>query len=486
MPLRPSSKPTPTGTPDNQLDLFNPTELPREVPGNRGNWPSQRISPPRVLSTVDDVLQKLPTVFLAVSLAPLAAFHVGLWTPAPAFPPTPWLLPLSFSVIQALTAVSFVHVGGASSIPLTALYAGDGLSWVHFQVPGNTTKVVATDRRLATQGGDGAEYVHVGPESFALRQGIDEKNLFVRCVVAVVVVLGVLTCFRIVGMLVQAKAAASGNAPLEAMGVLVRHRAGLLVSFVVSAALFPLAMAAAYEIRQDGYTDGSPHWTAIVAVAVLVVLVASLAAIAIRLYVFTQDEFDRDDAPHHAWFSWLPASVSYSYRVHAMLPHAIQIVTGGIVGGVASPAVPGLVIGAHAVFLAFVVHSTLYTGRWHRLVVASMEGCIVLAWALAWAGAHVAPSTAAAVGYVVVAVWVLALVAILVYQVMLMWSVCASFSPGRPPSRHMASSAEARHRNPPSRTHPPPYQRIATPAPTRPRHGGDALSVRRHYGVRTN
>ncbi|KAH9087580.1 hypothetical protein LEN26_019954 [Aphanomyces euteiches] len=432
----------------------NPTDLPMSSPLNLGNWPSAKLKAADIsstssslsssqLSTTDTVFQNLPTALISVGLVPLIAFYIGLWVPA--MTGAPWLLPHTVWAIQTVAAISCANFGSAGHVvPTSLLHSTDGLSWLLFLVPGDTSnRTLYLGRNLLV-------HEFTGVESFALRRALDEQHLFGRCWLGIAVIVGVLVVFYTVTWAIARYTEGTGPAMAT-----ILHRLCILLALVATLAAFPLSMTATFEIRQDSHTIGNPHASAILAGLTLVGLIIGVFGLGVCLYAYHQDEFEAAKATT-TWLPWIYGCVGYPKRLWALAPLVLQIVCGALVGGLSSLAVGFIIVVFHATFIAVILVPKLYSTDRQAYIIAAVESVVAFAWLCASIGAAFQGQDANGLGYTVVSILLVAIAGVVAYQVMLVWSACASYTPAalaevhlrrrRRQQRHEAAAAEAAER----------------------------------------
>ncbi|KAG9406861.1 hypothetical protein AC1031_003190 [Aphanomyces cochlioides] len=431
-----------------------PTDLPMNSPLNLGNWPSAKLKAADIsstssslsssqLSTTDTVFQNLPTALISVGLVPLIAFYIGLWVPA--MTGAPWLLPHTVWAIQTVAAISCANFGSAGHVvPTSLLHSTDGLSWLLFLVPGDTSN------RTLYLGRNLLAHEFTGVESFALRRALDEQHLFGRCWLGIAVIVGILVLFYAITWAIARYTEGTGPAM-----AIIQHRLCILLALVATLAAFPLSMTATFEIRQDSHTIGNPHASAILAGLTLVGLVIGVFGLGVRLYAYHQDEFEAAKATT-TWLPWIYGCVGYPKRLWALAPLVLQIICGALVGGLSSLAVGFIIVVFHATFIAVILVPKLYSTERQAYIIAAVESVVAFAWLCASIGAAFHGQDASGLGYTVVSILLVAIAGVVAYQVMLVWSACASYTPAalaqahlrrrRRQQRNEAAAAEAAER----------------------------------------
>ncbi|OQR92362.1 hypothetical protein ACHHYP_03782 [Achlya hypogyna] len=420
---------TPVVTADNLGD--QPTALPERRPGNRSNWPALKLE---TTTPTTNVFQVVANALLIPSLVSLAAFHFGWWSL-----PTPVLLPAVVPFAQHLAAFSFVNLD-TTAVPPSTLGFSDGLTWINFIVPG-TRNATAPARRLEAAVGSGAEF-------FAFRADLNERRLFGYTWLAVGVVAGALV---ILGLLCRGCARFVLRDPSFAPAVAsMRARASRLFAmalFVASAAVFPLALTAAYEVRQDAYTPTGPHASGILACITLFTVVFMLLGLFYVLFMEDAYKYEAFAAAEGAW--WTFAAVKYRRRCFPVLLLALQFVTGAVVGGFASRHLLLVLLVLRLLAMGTTWWLQPFTSTLLLRVYLALDAALALCLLSVW----VATAVSNSLGYTVV-VALLVFLAIALHQMMLIFSLVSATccqrrrQPRRVDAYADAPTTRAQHRGP--------------------------------------
>ncbi|KDO31568.1 hypothetical protein SPRG_03497 [Saprolegnia parasitica CBS 223.65] len=385
-------------------------------------------------SSTTSVFRVVANALAIPGLVVLGAFHFGWWT----LPAAPVILPMALAFLQQIATCSLLNLG-TSSVPSSLLGFTDGLTWLLFQVPqfSSSSASSATATRRLDDAVTGS-----GPEFFAYRVNLNERHLFYNTWLATAVVTSVcislgLLCLGCARYLVPPRGVGGMKARASRC-----FAAGF---FLFSVATFPLALTAAYEVRQDAYTPDGPHASGVLACVTLFGFVFGL--LGAFAYLFMEDAYKYEAFGRSESLWWSYAQVKYRSRCFPLLSLALLFLQGGIVGGVASIYVILVLLLLHLAYLGLTywlqpfVHLIVY----HVTMVLELVyvACLVLVWVSLAAGDGV--------GYGVVAIVLLVVLALALHQMILVFSLVAKTCFAKPNSpAYTQSAATARARRPPA------------------------------------
>ncbi|EQC37095.1 hypothetical protein SDRG_05322 [Saprolegnia diclina VS20] len=419
----PSSTPSPV-TPSLQEDLGDqPTALPARRPSNRSNWPSQKLA---ASSSSTNIFRVVANALAIPGLIALGAFHFGWWT----LPAAPVIMPMALAFLQQIATCSLLNLG-TSSVPSSLLGFTDGLTWVLFQLP-HASAPTTTTRRLDES------LTGSGPEFFAYRANLNERHLFYNTWLATVVVTSVCASLGLLCL-----GCARFFSPPRSVGDMktMASRCFALGFFLFSVATFPVALMAAYEVRQDAYTPDGPHTSGVLACVTLFAFVFGLVGAFAYLFMEDAYKYAAFGSSESLWWSY--AQVKYRSRCFPVLSLALLLVQGGLVGGVASTYVVPVLLLLHLAYVGLTywlqpfVHLVVYH------VTMGLEliyvGCLGLLW--------VALAAGDGVGYGVVGIVLVVVLALALHQMLLVFSLLSKTcfaKPDSPAYTRSATTARAR------------------------------------------
>ncbi|OQS04764.1 hypothetical protein THRCLA_03014 [Thraustotheca clavata] len=395
-----------TTAPINELDNI-PTSLPDRRRNNRSNWPAQKLDDS---SPSNSAFHIVANAILVPSLITLSAFQFGWWNAKTISS----ILPLTITFVQQMTIFSFVNLEN-KFIPSPLVSFTDGLTWTAFMLPHSGTST--SQRRLDDSTGG------TGPEYFAFRANLNERHLFYNAWLAtVILVFG----FVLLGGLVRLTARVCFNESSYARTATnlktTATRLFHMALFIMSIAVYPLSLTSAYEIRQDAYTSSGPHASGVLACITLFVLV--LALIGVLFILFMEDEykyeaFAQQDASSLKYWSF--PVIRYRCRCFPVLMIAMQIITGGIIGGLSSKFMLLVVLLLHLLYVGIMWKLQPFVIKRYFYIALGIEAIMLVNLVFAWLAVDVGKE----LSYIVIASTLLLILALAIYQVM---SVFASIS----------------------------------------------------------